>query len=79
MRRASWKTICSFGRKRGKSEVLEEYLHNVQRRVGLTETLTPWQMEIHVKEFMLRHRKLLGISDADGGWLKIWLDKAQGP
>jgi hypothetical protein len=59
-------------------EVLEEYLHNVQRQVGLTEKLTPWQMEIHVKEFMRRHQKLLGLSDADAHWLKNWLDTARG-
>jgi hypothetical protein len=61
-----------------KIEVLEEYLHNVQRQVGLTEKMTPWEMEIHVKEFMLRHQKLLGISDADAGWLNNWFDMARG-
>ncbi|MCX8139015.1 MAG: hypothetical protein N3E46_04980 [Gemmataceae bacterium] len=49
-----------------KIEALEEYLHNVQQDIGLLNKMTPAQMEIHVKEFMLRHKKMLGISDADG-------------
>jgi hypothetical protein len=60
-----------------KIEVLEEYLHNVQRQVGLTNHMIPRQLERHVKEFMLRHRKLLGISNADSKWLKDWLEEAQ--
>src|SRR5438067_8840800 len=40
-----------------KIEVLEEYLHNVQRKIGVMDKMTPWQMEVHVKEFMLRHQK----------------------
>ena len=59
-------------------EVLEEYLHNVQKDIGLLEKLTPTQMEIHVKMFMLRHQKMLGISEADAQWLRNWLDKATG-
>ena len=60
-------------------EVLEEYLHNVQRQTGLTEKMTPWELEIHVKEFMLRHRKLLHISKADAAWIENWLETARGP
>jgi hypothetical protein len=61
-----------------KVEVLEEYLHNVQRQVGLTQKMTPQKLEIHVKEFMLRHQKLLGISDADASWLRNWLNAERG-
>lgn len=61
-----------------KIEVLEEYLHNVQKDISLLNKMTPAQMVIHVKEFMLRHKKMLGISDADAQWLKNWLDKAKG-
>jgi hypothetical protein len=61
-----------------KIEVLEEYLHNVQKDIGLMNKMTPAQMEVHVKEFMLRHKKMLGISEADAQWLKNWLDKAKG-
>ncbi len=60
-----------------KVEIIEEYLHNVQRRVGLVSKMSPRELEIHVKEFMVRHRKMLGISDADAGWLQCWLDSAQ--
>lgn len=59
-----------------KIEVIEEYLHNVQRRVGLTDRLSPWELEVHVKEFMVRHRALLVIADADVEWLNRWLAAA---
>ena len=52
--------------------------HNVQKDIGLLEKLTPAQLEIHVKEFMHRHQTMLGISEADGWWLRDWLDKASG-
>ena len=58
--------------------MLEKYLHNVQKDIGLLNEMTPDQMEIHVKEFMLRHKKMLGFSDTDAQWLKNWLDKAKG-
>jgi hypothetical protein len=57
-------------------EVLEEYLHNVQRKIGLTEKMTLRELEVHVKEFMLRHRRLCGISEADAHWIKTWLELA---
>lgn len=62
-----------------KIEVLEEYLHNVQRDIGLMDKMTPAQLEIHVKDFMLRHSRMLAISVADAQWLTTWLDKAQRP
>lgn len=61
-------------------EVLEEYLHNVQHRIGLMGKYTlgaTGGLEIHVKDFMLRHRRLLGIHDADATWLEGWLTIAQ--
>ena len=58
-------------------EVLEEYLHNVQRRIGLCDIMQPWELEIRVKEFMVRHRKMLGISETDCQWLIDWLDLAR--
>jgi hypothetical protein len=57
-----------------KVEVIEEYLHNVQRQVGLTQRLTLREVELHVKTFMLRHQRLLGISGADVEWLRNWLN-----
>jgi hypothetical protein len=56
-----------------KLEVLEEYLHNVQRKIGIDSKLTPHQMELHVKEFMLRHKTLLGLDADDQRWLSNWL------
>ncbi len=59
------------------TEVLEEYLHNVQHRLKMTNYMTPWQLEVHVKKFMLRHQRLQGINEADAAWLVHWLDVAQ--
>ncbi|HIC89451.1 MAG TPA: hypothetical protein EYP04_08620 [Anaerolineae bacterium] len=61
-----------------KVEMLEEYLHNVQRKIGLTGKLTPRELEVHVKHFMLRHSRLLGICVADQQWLRDWLKRALG-
>lgn len=52
-----------------KIEVLEGLLHGTQRRRGWDRYLTIREMEVHVKRFMLRHRRLLGISDEDAAWL----------
>jgi len=63
-----------------KLEVLEEYLHNVQFKIGLQKRLSTGPtggLELHVKEFMLRHRRLLGLSDADAAWLANWLSQAR--
>jgi hypothetical protein len=46
-------------------EVWEEFLHGTQKRCGIIEKLGVYQAEIHVKKFMLRHRRLIGISDGD--------------
>ena len=62
-----------------KVEVLEEYLHNVQKDIGLTEKLSSGPiggLEMHVKDFMLRHKKMLGINDADAAWISDWLKGA---
>lgn len=53
-------------------EIVEEYLHNVQRQIGLTDRLTPGAtggLEIHAKDFMVRHHRMLGISQRDAEWL----------
>ena len=49
----------------------------MQKDIGLTEKMAPWELEIHVKEFMVRHQKILGIADGDVQWLKNWLDTAK--
>src|SRR5438067_11141051 len=45
-----------------KVEVLEEILHGTQSRIGVIDRLGVQGAETHVKEFMLRHQRLLGIS-----------------
>lgn len=48
-----------------KVEVLEEFLHGTQFRCGLLGRMNLIEAEIHVKRFMMRHCKLLGISPED--------------
>jgi hypothetical protein len=48
-----------------KIEVLEEFLHGTQKRIGLVDELGVRGAEAHVKRFMVRHRRLLGLADAD--------------
>ena len=53
-----------------KIEVLEEFLHGTQARRGWDRRMSTAQLELQVKGFMIRHRRLLGISDADVLWLQ---------
>lgn len=48
-----------------KIAVLEEFLHGTQRKLSSLQDLDKIILELHVKDFMIRHRKLLGPSDAD--------------
>jgi RHS repeat-associated protein len=48
-----------------KVAVLEEFLHGTQNRLGIIERLGVQGAEVHVKEFMLRHQRLLGIGEQD--------------
>ena len=56
-----------------KVEVLEEFLHGTQNRLGIVDKLGVRGAEIHVKEFMLRHQRLLGISAEDAKILEQML------
>jgi NADH-quinone oxidoreductase subunit E len=56
-----------------KIEVLEEFLHGTQERIGIGGTIDILAAEIHVKRFMLRHRRLLGIGSEDVGVLRKML------
>ena len=56
-----------------KIEVLEEFLHGTQKRNGLIDKIGVDAAEIHVKEFMIRNQKLLGISPEDVEILKQML------
>lgn len=48
-----------------KVEVIEEFLHGTQYRIGLFGRMTPFEAEVHVKRFMIRHSTLLRISTED--------------
>ncbi|MDQ5936748.1 MAG: hypothetical protein QG574_4084 [Cyanobacteriota bacterium erpe_2018_sw_21hr_WHONDRS-SW48-000092_B_bin.40] len=48
-----------------KIQILEEFLHSTQRKLGLTEELATPMLEVHVKDFIARHHKLLGLSAND--------------
>jgi hypothetical protein len=46
--------------------LLEEFLHGTQAKLGIIEKYELRQMaEVHVKDFMLRHQKLLGLDAND--------------
>ncbi|MEQ9406152.1 MAG: hypothetical protein RIK87_00440 [Fuerstiella sp.] len=44
-----------------KLEVIEEWLHNVQQRIGIDPAIR----ESHIADFIHRHRRLLGLDEAD--------------
>lgn len=44
-----------------KEAVLEEFLHGTQDRLGIIDRLGQQGAETHVKDFMGRHRRLLGL------------------
>ncbi|MEM7760463.1 MAG: hypothetical protein AAF298_20385 [Cyanobacteria bacterium P01_A01_bin.40] len=48
-----------------KIEILEEFLHGTQQKLGIIERLGNYASEIHVKDFMIRHQKILGLSNND--------------
>lgn len=58
-----------------KIQAIEEFLHSTQRKIGLLDDHEiPRQIaEVHVKDFMLRHSRILGLTDNDVQvmqWLK---------
>lgn len=48
-----------------KAAALEEFLHGTQHRLGIVERLGRYSAEYHVKDFMIRHQTLLGLSNKD--------------
>ncbi len=48
-----------------KIEILEEFLHGTQEKLGIIDRLGNYGSEIHVKDFMIRHQKMLGLSARD--------------
>lgn len=61
-----------------KAALLEEFLHGTQTRLGITERLGTsgfGSAETHVKDFMIRHRRILGIGQEDVSILEILKNK----
>jgi hypothetical protein len=61
-----------------KAAVLEEFLHGTQARLGIVDRLGAsgfGSAETHVKDFMVRHQSILGLSAEDVRILKILRDK----
>jgi len=48
-----------------KAALLEEFLHGTQSRLGIIDRLGRGASETHVKEFMIRHKNMLGLSPED--------------
>lgn len=64
-----------------KIAVLEEFLHGTQKKLGIIDATGPEIAEVRVKDFMLRHQKLLGLTENDSVVLKslkqLELERAQ--
>jgi RHS repeat-associated protein len=58
-----------------KAAVLEEFLHGTQWKLGIIQKYGTGYAESHVKDFMIRHQKILGLSDADVQILKTLKNK----
>jgi LysM repeat protein len=61
-----------------KAAALEEFLHGTQTRLGIVDRLGTSGMgsaETHVKDFMIRHQQMLGLSDEDIRILQILRSK----
>jgi hypothetical protein len=61
-----------------KAAVLEEFLHGTQAQLGIINRLGTSGMgsaETHVKDFMIRHRSMLGLSNDDVAILRTLRDK----
>ena len=48
-----------------KIEILEEFLHRTQQKLGIIDRLGNYASEICVKDFMIRHQKIMGLSNND--------------
>ncbi len=61
-----------------KAALLEEFLHGTQSKLGITDRLGTSGLgsaETHVKDFIIRHQKMLGLGDEDIQILQILRDK----
>ncbi len=57
-------------------EVWEEFLHGTRGRIQLIDRIGEVGAEVHVKRFMIRHRRLLKITDEDASVLARLLGDA---
>jgi uncharacterized protein YukE len=57
-----------------KAAVLEEFLHGTQHKLGIIDRLGQAGAEAHVKDFMIRYKGLLGLSEEDVAILQILKD-----
>ena len=48
-----------------KIAALEEFLHGTQKKIGLIDKVGEEIAEVRVKDFMLRHQRLLGLTGND--------------
>lgn len=52
-------------------EAWEEFLHGTQKKCGLIDdSVATTSAEIHVKRFMIQHRRMIGISEEDSSLLE---------
>jgi len=61
-----------------KAAVLEEFLHGTQARLGVIDRLGSSGLgsaETHVKDFMIRHQRMLGLGNEDVAILKVLRDR----
>ncbi len=61
-----------------KAAVIEEFLHGTQTRLGVTDRLGTSGLgsaETHVKDFMIRHQRMLGLGAEDVQILQTLKDK----
>lgn len=57
-----------------KVEALEEFLHGTQQKIGFINREGVPAAEVHVKRFMIRHARLLGLNKQDVDALQQMLD-----
>ena len=61
-----------------KAALLEEFLHGTQQKLGIIDRLGTKGLgsaETHVKDFMIRHQRLLGLGSEDVRRIQILRDK----
>ena len=58
-----------------KAALLEEFLHGTQQRLGIIDDIGRAGAETHVKDFMIRHQDMLGLSAEDVRRLQILKDR----